>query len=255
MNVSNYSFVTAAEANDMYQRCEPLMLASWSLFMMNDPVGNRLWVKLYDVFPEYQFMLVDRRTDEIVAAGNSLPFHFDRPLTELPDTGWDWVIEKGFTDQRSGRSPNLLSALAITIAPEHRGKGLSSHMVTFMRELGRSHRLSSLVAPVRPNLKTAYPITPIEQYVEWKDDHGLPFDPWLRVHVRLGGEILSICRHAMRVPGTVAQWEHWAGMKFPESGSYTVPGALTPVTVDRDRDLAEYIEPNVWTVHPIDRTE
>jgi hypothetical protein len=59
----------------------------------------------------------------------------------------------------------------------------------------------------------------------------------------------------MRVPGTVAQWEHWAGMKFPESGSYTVPGALTPVTVDRDRDLAEYIEPNVWTVHPIDRTE
>lgn len=255
MNLANYTIVTAAEAPDMLQRCEPLMVAAWPLFMLNDPVGNRLWGKLYDFFPEYQFMLVERETEALIASGNSLPFHFDSPLSELPDTGWDWVMEKGFSDHRTGLAPNLMSALAIAIDPGHRGKGLAQHMVAFMTEIGRSKRFSTLVAPVRPNLKSSYPLAPIGQYVTWTDGNGLPFDPWLRVHARLGAELLSICHHAMRIPGTVAQWERWAGMRFPESGRYTVPGALVPIMVDRERDLAEYVEPNVWMAHPIGRSE
>ena len=251
MDLSNYILTTAAETDGLLARCEPLMQASWSLFMMNDPVGNRLWGKLYEAFPDYQFVLQDRGTQAIIAAGNSLPFHFDRPLTELPVTGWDWVMEKGFSDLRAGLTPTFISALAITIAPEYRGKGLSSRMVEFMKEIGRKKGLPSLVAPVRPNLKAAYPIIPINQYIAWTDEDGLPFDPWLRVHARLGGEILSICHHAMRIPGTLAQWERWAGMRFPVSGRYTVPGALVPIMVDHERDLVEYVEPNVWMVHPI----
>ena len=53
----------------------------------------------------------------------------------------------------------------------------------------------------------------------------------------------------MTIPGTVAQWEQWSGMVFPESGAYVVPGAFTPVDVDRKRDHGLYVEPNVWTVH------
>ena len=49
---------------------------------------------------------------------------------------------------------------------------------------------------------------------------------------------------------TVAEWEQWAEMAFPETGSYVVPGALVPVEIDRERDEGHYLEPNVWIVHP-----
>jgi hypothetical protein len=55
----------------------------------------------------------------------------------------------------------------------------------------------------------------------------------------------------MRIPGTVAQWEDWTGLAFPESGWYVVPGALVPVEIDRERDEGLYVEPNVWMVHSL----
>ena len=54
---------------------------------------------------------------------------------------------------------------------------------------------------------------------------------------------------ATRVLGTVAQWEEWTGLVFPDSGSYVVPGALVPVEIDRERDEGLYLEPGVWMVH------
>ena len=42
----------------------------------------------------------------------------------------------------------------------------------------------------------------------------------------------------MRIPGTVADWETWAGMALPESGRYIVPGALAPIEVDCEHDEA-----------------
>ena len=38
-------------------------------------------------------------------------------------------------------------------------------------------------------------------------------------------------------------------MRFPDSGSYVVPGALVPVEIDLERDEGLYREPNVWMVH------
>ena len=53
----------------------------------------------------------------------------------------------------------------------------------------------------------------------------------------------------MEISGTVADWEGWAGMRFPESGRYVVPGALEPIEVDRERDVGLYVEPSVWRRH------
>jgi hypothetical protein len=51
--------------------------------------------------------------------------------------------------------------------------------------------------------------------------------------------------------GTVAQWEEWTGMSFPETGEYIVPGALQPVHIDREKDLGRYEDPGVWMRHRI----
>jgi hypothetical protein len=42
-------------------------------------------------------------------------------------------------------------------------------MIERMREIGRAHGLDTLIAPVRPNLKHRYPLTPIESYMQWAE--------------------------------------------------------------------------------------
>jgi hypothetical protein len=74
-------------------------------------------------------------------------------------------------------------------------------------------------------------------------------DPWLRVHVRLGGRILAVEPRSLRISGTVADWEGWVGMVFPETGRYVFPDGLALLHVDRERDLGRYYEPNIWVAH------
>ncbi len=44
--------------------------------------------------------------------------------------------------------------------------------------------------------------------------------------------------------------ESWTELRFPETGDYVFPAGLATVHIDRDRDLGEYWEPNVWIIHP-----
>ena len=80
---------------------------------------------------------------------------------------------------------------------------------------------------------------------------GSPFDPWLRVHWKEGGEIIKIAPLSMVVRGKVEEWESWTKMRFPESGSYVVPGALQPISIDCERNEGIYEEPNVWMRHSL----
>jgi hypothetical protein len=72
----------------------------------------------------------------------------------------------------------------------------------------------------------------------------------MRIHERLGARVATPLPRSMRITGTVADWEAWTEMAFPESGSYVFPHGLAPLTVDRTRDVGSYWEPNVWLVHP-----
>ena len=56
--------------------------------------------------------------------------------------------------------------------------------------------------------------------------------------------------HSLRITGTVADWEAWTDLPFPESGDYVFPGGLTTVHIDRPADRGTYWEPNVWLIHP-----
>lgn len=124
-------------------------------------------------------------------------------------------------------------------------------MVTAMRAIGTSKGFKHLVAPVRPNQKSKYPLTSIDDYITWTNEEGLPFDAWLRVHARAGARILKPCHQAMTIRGTRAEWEEWTGLKFPQSGPYHIPGALNPMNMDVEKDEGIYIEPNVWMAHPL----
>ena len=89
----------------------------------------------------------------------------------------------------------------------------------------------------------------MEDYIQWKDRNGLPFDSWLRVHVKAGGTIVKVCSKAMYIPGTVDEWKEWTELDFPGSGSYIVPGALNSILINIEKNEGIYTEPNVWILH------
>ena len=89
----------------------------------------------------------------------------------------------------------------------------------------------------------------MERYVRWTREDGLPWDPWIRLHARLGAELVEVCPESMRVTGTVDEWEGWTGLTFPDDGDYVVPGALVPVRFDAGTGV--YVEPNVWVRHAL----
>jgi hypothetical protein len=125
-------------------------------------------------------------------------------------------------------------------------------MLRAMAGLAAGAGLAHLIAPVRPNLKERYPTIPIGRYASWTREDGTPFDPWIRVHTRLGARLGPTLPRSMRITGSVADWESWTGMRFPETGEYVFPKGLATVHIDRDRDTGQYWEPNVWLIHRTD---
>ena len=251
MDTSRFQFIKPGDLSDYRDRAGDLSEVSWPEFMLHDSVANENWHELFDRFSEYQFALMERETNRMAAMGNSLPFHWDADLSELPEMGWDWVFLKAVEDHETGVTPNIQSAIQIAIHPGYRSQGLSTEMIRAMRDIGRSKGYKYLVAPVRPNQKSNYPLISIDDYIQWTTDEGLPFDAWLRVHARVGARILKPCHEAMTIRGTRADWEEWTGMKFPQGGQYHIPGALNPMEMDIEKDEGVYIEPNVWMAHKI----
>ena len=219
----------------------------WPAFMFEDPLSRRLWPWLYIRFPRYQFIVFDGR--KMVAAANSVPIHFDGELSELPETGWTWAIEKAFVDRREGRAPNTQVMLSIVVAPDARAKGFSTNMIETVKAIGKNEGMKFALAPVRPSRKSEFPMLSMEEYVRKQTEDGRIFDPWLRAHVATGGKILSVCNQSMTIPGSIKTWSRWTHRSFTQSGSFVVDGALAPVTIDIEKNLGTYVEPNVWVLH------
>jgi hypothetical protein len=241
--------VTLAERPDLADRLSDHNGAAWPEFMLHDPVAARLWDHLDDEFAAWQFLLLDPE-DRIVAAGNSAPLTWDGTVDGLP-SGWDEQFERTVAGRRAGAIPNTLGALQVVVAPGRQGEGLAGRMIEIFRERGRAAGLSSLIACVRPTEKHRYPLTPIERYVAWTREDGLPVDAWIRLHVRLGGRVVRPAPESMTIAGTVAEWERWTGLAFPDSGPYVLPFATNPIVVDREADRGVYHDANVWMVHDL----
>jgi len=243
--------IMADQEPDFHQKTVHLINSAFPEFAFHGAVINKYWRNLYDRFADYQFGLFDTASNEYLALGNSFPLFWNRPLEELPDGGIEWALVSSVEQNDHGTRPNLLCAFQIITSPNMRGAGLSYKAVEIMIDVAREHGLGPLIAPVRPNGKSEHPRTSMEEYLAWKRNDGLPFDDWLRVHIRLGGRFVRICQRSFVVENSIAKWREWTGMEFPASGDYLVPGALVPVTIKLESDHGAYVEPNVWTVHEV----
>lgn len=236
---------TAAERPDLWLAvsAEDSFRSVWPEYNNHANHIGRYFGALYPEHAALQVLVVDQRDQSVVARGRTIPFRWDGSLEDLP-AGIDAV---GLRAVEDGDEPTALSALAAEVLEERQGEGLSRVVVHAMVAVARSHGLGPLMAPVRPNRKDRYPITPIERYVRWLRSDGLPFDPWMRVHARLGASIVRPEARSLEISRPVSDWETWLGMELPDDGDYVFPGGLAPLTVKDG--LGEYWEPNVWMRH------
>ncbi|HEY7397372.1 MAG TPA: hypothetical protein VH538_03645 [Gaiellaceae bacterium] len=224
-------------------RFETLSARTFPEFMHHNQTGTRYWGRLVTEHPDFQLALVD--DGDLVAELHSLPLAWDGTLGDLPP-GWDGVFERSF---ESGRPHDCLAALAISVLPARQSEGLAARMIEAMRDAGRARGLRDLIAPVRPTLKNRYPLTPIERYADWRREDGSHFDPWVRIHERIGGEILAPVPDSMRIEAPSAEWEEWTELRFPDDGDYIVPGMLAPLRIREG--VGVHSEPNIWMRHRI----
>jgi hypothetical protein len=241
------SIVSAAERPDLAERADEATAGTFPEWMKHADVVSRWWGSLYEIHPELQFVLYDEESDSLLGEGNTIHCNWDGTVEGLPG-GVDDVLERAFTRKVE---PNTLCALYVQVIAGHQGKGLSRAALRAMGRLAVERGLASLIVPARPTWKSRYPLAPMERYISWRRPDGLPLDPWIRTHVRLGAEILAVAHESLRITGTVAEWEEWTGMALPESGDYIIPRGQVPLRVDREADVGLYVEPDVWLRHPL----
>ncbi len=242
---------TGAQAPELHEKAQRLVEEAFADFMDHSEIVNRYWWQLYERWPEWQYLLFDENADTVRVLGNCFPLRWEGSFGELPDGGVEWALETAVTQHTAGVEPNTACAFQIIINRNSLGQGLSYRAVEEMITVTRERGMADLLAPVRPNRKENYPDLPFDQYVGWKREDGLPVDDWLRVHVRLGGEVLHPCYRSFVVKGTLEQWEKWTGQRFSKSGKYSLTGGLVPIEVDTASDSAVYTEPNIWVRHDL----
>lgn len=242
---------TAAQRPDLAPRLADFN--DWATFLRQDPTSDLYYTDYLAAHPEFVLIAVDRdQPDRLVAKGFSVPFSWSAdPAESLPDGGWDEVIRLAALDRLAGRRGNLVSALEISIRRDLRGTGMAAVMLDAMRRNAIELGFQSLVAPVRPTGKHRFPDEPMASYAARFRDDGLPVDPWLRVHVRAGGQLMGVSNRAMVIVGTLGDWRSWTGLPFDTTGPVYVPEALVPLQCDVRHDYAVYCEPCVWVHHQL----
>jgi hypothetical protein len=102
-----------------------LGLKTWPEFMRHDSIVNKHWSDLYADFLKFQFALFDKQ--EVVGVGNTVHLNWQRPFSELPDTGLDWAMDKANKDLKARLKSNLLIGVQIW-------NGCKRHITPFKRK-------------------------------------------------------------------------------------------------------------------------
>ena len=238
--------VTTGERPDLLGAAMAPLRDGWPAFVLRDPISNQYRDAVAACFPAFDVLLLDG--DDVLARAVVVALRWNGEAATLPG-GYDGALVAAVAEHEDGVAPDTLCIMSATVRPDRTGAGLAGAVLTALRDRAEHAGLRRVVVPVRPTLKASYPLTPMTDFQRWTRADGLHLDPWIRTHQRLGAAIVKPAPRSMVVSGTVAQWEKWTGMAFPQTGRYVVPGGLDLLWIDRERDEGSYEETNLWMRH------
>ncbi len=150
--------VTTLERNpEVAEQVGRLAEEGWPAFLLHGDTKH--WDRLFDDFAEYQ-ILFREPAGGLIAVGHAVPFVWVGTPEDLPSTMSE-LLKRALRTRRDRSTPNTLSALAAIVTASHQRSGLSAEILRAMRSLAAERGMPSLVAPVRPTLKSSYPLTPL----------------------------------------------------------------------------------------------
>lgn len=246
----SFTVVTGGDRPDLVEQVMGLLAARWPAFMLAGESGHGEDLPgLLMSRPADQVLLVDS-DDRVQGAGLSIPLRWDGTRADLPG-GWDDAIRRSLQQQRDGVPTNTTCALSITVGAAAAGRNCAVELIRGLKDVARRAGSRALVAPIRPILKAQYPLVDLAGYLTWRTADGRPFDPWVRLHLREGGELLGIAAESMTISGALEDWERWAEVTLPGSGAFVIEGGLAPLVVDAEAGIGVYREPNAWVAHQL----
>lgn len=240
--------VVSNERPDLDNQVRGAFRVRWPEFIFHDPVSNAHLERIGRYFSSWDLWILEE--DRVVAGGWGVPLRWDGTVADLPD-GYDGALIRSVEGHEAGDQPDTLCVMAAAVAVDAGRKGLAGQALTALRDRAGAAGLGRVICPVRPTLKSSYPLVSMERFARWRRSDGLSLDPWIRTHERLGASILAVAVRSMVITGTVAEWEQWSAMAFPETESYVVPDALGLVEIDRETDRGTYVEENLWMRHKV----
>ncbi|WP_405062258.1 hypothetical protein OG474_11610 [Kribbella sp. NBC_01505] len=236
--------IPATDAPQYDSEAEVRFAEVWPEFIFHDPASSQWSPRRAEYFRNWEFYYA---VDGSLAAGCwGVTLPWDGTVADLPG-GYTDSLARSVTAYEAGVVPNTFVLMAAAVLPSFRGA--ASGLLTAVRDRAVAAGLSQVIAPLRPTWKPRYPLTPVETYMTWTRPDGLPLDPWLRTHVRLGATVLAAAPRSQTITGTVAEWESWTDMAFPATGTYIIPAGLSLLEIDRSADTGTYVEPNIWVRH------
>ena len=216
----------------------------WPKFLIENNMLGRSWRRMYKKCPEWQMLF--RNGSEYVGVCNMAPIAWDGTVESLPEGLYPALKHVVETDE----IPNSICCFSVLITDGNKGSGLSEKMLEVVKSQARAAGYENILIPVRPVLKPAYPLTDMADYAKW-ERHGLPFDPWMRIQAKLGGEVLGIAKSNVSIKASLCEWEQWTDMTFPQSGEYVIPNGHTTLKIDYEKRTGTYHEQGVWMKHTV----
>jgi GNAT superfamily N-acetyltransferase len=244
--MSETEIVTSSERPDLEDQARAAFRGEWPEFIFHDPISGEYTPRSGEYFTRYDILLLDE--GQVVAGGWGVPLRWDGSVGTLPD-GYDGALVSAVTEHETSVVPDTLSVMAAAVRADRQGRGLAGQVITALRDRAVEDGLQRVIAPVRPTLKSRYPLASMDSFATWMREDGLHRDPWIRTHQRLGATILAPAERSMVISGTVAEWEDWTKMTFPQTGPYVVPAAHAVVEIDIEQDRGTYVETNLWMQH------
>ncbi|MGZ4471039.1 MAG: hypothetical protein ACXVW2_01030 [Nocardioidaceae bacterium] len=240
------TLVSTTERADLDAQAATAFAGHWPEFIFHDQDVKQFMDRRARYFADWDFYALDG--DALVGACYGVPLRWDTTVADLP-AGYTDALGRSVLEHEAGTAPDTLVVMGAMVHREQTGRGRAGQIIGALRRTALDRGLRSVVAPVRPTLKHRYPTVDIATYAGWTRADGLPLDPWLRTHARLGATVLAPAPRSQTMTGTVAEWESWTAMAFPDSGAYVIPEGLALLHVDRDADTGVYHDPNVWMRH------
>jgi hypothetical protein len=247
VDTSEVGLVRTSDRGDLATEASELFREHWPEYIFHDSRVAPLLPSVRRHFSDWDFFALDA-DGRLVGACYGVPLRWDRSTADLPE-GYTDALSRSLADHEQGIHADTFVILGAVVRRDEAGKGWAGRILTALRERAVAAGMGAVIAPVRPTTKSRYPLAGIEDFARWTREDGLPLDPWLRAHVRLGATVLCGAERSQTMVGTVAEWESWTDLALPVTGEYVIPDGLALLSIDREADRGVYHDPNVWMRH------